>query len=98
MIYCFDFDGTLCTNTYGKYHEAEPLLQRIDVVNNLYFEGHIIKIFTARGTGTGLDWEQLTKLQLSSWGIEYHELIMGKPEADFFIDDRGLSDIAFFND
>ena len=36
MIYCFDLDGTLCTDTFGEYNNAEPLLERIDFVNKLY--------------------------------------------------------------
>ena len=32
----------------------------------------------------------LTKMQLDIWGCKYHELIMGKPHADLFIDDKGI--------
>ncbi len=42
--------------------------------------------------------QPLTKMQLSIWGCKYHELIMGKPHADHFIDDKGVSDHAFFKD
>ena len=24
--YCFDIDGTICTNTWGEYEDAEPFL------------------------------------------------------------------------
>lgn len=91
MIYCFDIDGTLCTNTHGRYEEAEPMAERIAVVNALYEKGHTIKLFTARGTVTGIDWRQLTELQLAQWKVKYHELLFGKPEADIFIDDRGFN-------
>ena len=40
----------------------------------------------------------LTKQQLDDWGVKYHELIMGKPHADFFIDDKAWPDKVFFND
>lgn len=90
MIYCFDIDGTLCSNTFGAYEEAEPWPDRIATVNLLYDEGHTIKLFTARGTATGKDWRELTERQMRSWGVRYHELILGKPEADLFIDDRAV--------
>ncbi len=36
LIYCFDLDGTLCTNTDGSYELAKPYLDRIRIVNDLY--------------------------------------------------------------
>ncbi len=90
-IYCFDIDGTLCTDTGGKYEMAQPFYERIAVVNSLYRSGHIIKLFTARGTTTGIDWRALTERQLKIWEVSYHELIMGKPEADIFIDDKSFN-------
>jgi phosphoglycolate phosphatase-like HAD superfamily hydrolase len=65
--YCFDLDGTLCTNTEGAYQEAEPLLDRIEKVNELFESGIRIHIFTARGTVTGIDWRALTEEQLKKW-------------------------------
>jgi len=90
MIYCFDIDGTLCTNTEGDYESAKPFYDRIAVVNALYSAGHVIKLFTARGSTTGIDWRKVTEVQLQSWGVIHHELIMGKPEADIFIDDKSF--------
>ena len=34
--------------------------------------------------------------QLKTWGCKFHELQLGKPNADFFIDDKGISDKDFF--
>jgi hypothetical protein len=39
----------------------------------------------------------LTKMQLSIWGCKYHELILGKPSADYYIDDKGVNDNEFFS-
>jgi hypothetical protein len=88
MTYCFDIDGTLCTQTNGDYEGALPFSDRVDVVNELFHAGHTIKLYTARGSTTGIDWREFTARQLHSWGVFYHELIMGKPEADIYIDDR----------
>ena len=96
MIYLFDVDGTLCDNTNGDYTNAEPMLERIAVVNELYSEGHVIKLFTARGATTGQDWRELTEQQMKDWGVNYHKLIMGKPHYDFAIDDKAVSDKVFF--
>ena len=38
----------------------------------------------------------LTKQQLDDWGCKYNELIMGKPHADLFIDDKGINCNDFF--
>lgn len=91
MIYCFDIDGVICTNTWGEYEQAEPIPTLIEQVNRLYDGGERIVLWTARGTTTGIDWRELTEAQLASWGVRYHELEFGKPQADVYIDDRGMS-------
>ena len=94
-IYCFDIDETLCTTQGLEYFEATPKLERIKKVNELYDAGHTIKLYTARGSKTGVDWRKITEYQLSSWGLKYHELKFGKPFADFYIDDKGIIDSDF---
>ena len=91
-VYVFDIDGTICTNTFGEYDKAIPFQERIDGINYLYNKGQTIKMFTARGSTTQKDWTDLTKKQLKHWGVKYHELIMGKPYGDFFIDDKAHND------
>ena len=97
MKYCFDIDGTICSNTNGHYDQAQPIYERINIINKLYDEGNQIIFFTARGTSTKIDWEELTEKQLKEWNVNFHKLIFGKPEADLFIDDKGISDKLFFN-
>ncbi|MBI2953574.1 MAG: hypothetical protein HYY30_04615 [Chloroflexi bacterium] len=91
MIYCFDIDGTLCTNTEGGYREAEPHRDAIAEVNRLYDEGHRILLYTARGATTGIDWRDFTERQLRGWGLSFHALYMGKPTADVYVDDKALN-------
>lgn len=99
MIYCFDLDGTLCTNTNGEYFLAKPLNDRIDKVNLLFNNGHYIIIDTARGATTGIDWLELTKKQLNEWEVKYHELYVGrKLHYDIIVDDKAINDIIFFKD
>jgi hypothetical protein len=97
MIYCFDLDGTLCTNTDGKYETATPFYDRIEIVNKLFNDGNTIIIDTARGSTTKIDWFEVTKNQLHDWGVMYNELRVGvKLNADIFIDDKGINDKIFF--
>jgi hypothetical protein len=41
---------------------------------------------------------ELTREQLMRWGVKYDALFMGKPSADFYIDDKGIKDNDFFAD
>jgi|TARA_R110002126_G_scaffold2803_1_gene15518 hypothetical protein len=105
MTYIFDIDGTICTNTNGKYSTAQPLQDRITIVNKLYDQGHTIHFLTARGMGRSGNstafaydaFEDLTRQQLKEWGVKYHRLFLGKPSGDFYIDDKGIKDEDFFN-
>ena len=88
--YCFDIDGTICS-TNCHYKDAKPYIDIIKFINQLYDEGNYIILFTSRGTKSGKDWHNFTKKQLINWKIKYNELIMGKPQADIFIDDRSVN-------
>tara|TARA_B100000214_G_scaffold315509_1_gene248783 strand:+ start:575 stop:898 length:324 start_codon:yes stop_codon:yes gene_type:complete len=104
--FCFDIDGTICTNTWGDYEDAEPYFDRIDAVNELYDNGFHIIYFTARGMGNcdgnvscAYDmWYTFTHDQLVDWGCKFDELILGKPHADVYVDDKGFPDDLFFKD
>ena len=98
MHYCFDIDGTICNNTNGKYAEAVPRPSVIARVNELFEAGHTIKLFTARGSTSGLDWRELTESQLAEWDVHYHELIMGKPHADIYVDDKSIHPVDWMSD
>ena len=105
MKLCFDLDGTLCTNTYGKYKKAKPYKDMISMLNKYYDMGCTIIIQTARGMGGGKKslfhhervrlaeekWYLLTREQLCEWGVRYHHLRLGKIEADVYIDDKAFA-------
>ncbi len=87
----FDIDGVIAKlRPDNDYSLSEPDTEMIAVINRLYDEGNRIVLHTARGYVTGRDWTELTKKRLAEWGLKYHELIFGKPNADFYIDDRSL--------
>jgi len=99
MIYFIDIDDTICKlGEELKYETATPIESAIYKVNQLYLQGHHIVFWTARGTGSGLDWSELTRSQLESWGVKYHELRFGKPVYDVFIDDKNLNSLDWLNE
>lgn len=100
-----DIDETICyhgspDNKKRKgpvnYSDAKPFLDRIDKINKLYDQGKIIVYWTARGSSTGKKWFHVTYNQLNEWGCKYHELKMGKPSYDLFIDDKNINSEEFF--
>jgi carbamoyl-phosphate synthase large subunit len=90
-IYCIDIDGTICTETYGKYDDCKPISKVINKINELYNNNNTIILYTARGAKSGYNWYDYTKKQIDSWDIKYHTLLMGKPFADFYIDNKAIN-------
>ena len=88
MVVYVDIDGTICSITNGIYTDAKPKKKNIKKINKLYEKGNTIIYWTARGTVTQTDWLELTKNQLDRWGCKYHELKVGKPHYDLWIDDK----------
>ena len=82
-----DIDGTICSQE-KDYANAVPWIEQIEKINKLYDEGHTIIYWTARGSQTGIDWGEVTRIQLVKWGCKYHEVRFGKPEYDMFICDK----------
>ena len=80
------------------FEDSIPYTNRIKKINDLYRSGHTIIYWTARGTSTGIDWELLTKRQLFDWGVMYHEVRLGKPSYDVWIDDKAFNDKHFFGE
>lgn len=98
MIYVFDLDGTLCQTDGRNYLEAVPYPERIAHVNALYDAGNVIIIDTARGSGTGEQWQHRTAVQLNGWGLQYHELRAGvKKFGDIYVDDRAHNAADYFH-
>ena len=84
-----DIDETICNTRRDRdYSKSTPIDEHIQKINRLYDEGHHIVYWTARGSGSGIDWKDLTEKQLSAWGVNHHELRMGKPSYDLLICDK----------
>jgi capsule biosynthesis phosphatase len=104
MIYVFDIDNTICKTIGSDYQNSQPIVERIQKINLLFDNGNIINFHTARGMNTYKSdiqkvynvYYDFTFKQLNSWGVKFHQLIMGKPPADFYIDDKGIKDEDYF--
>jgi hypothetical protein len=95
-----DIDNTIClTSEINRdYTKAEPIVERIKKINELYDQGNTIIYWTARGSRTKTDWSALTVSQLDSWGCKRDNIVFGKPDYDLFIEDKSMHPKDFFND
>lgn len=107
-----DIDGTICNSGLmpdgleGYYEKSVPIMERIAIINEHYDNGDYIVYCTARGMGSSdndateayLKYYDLTRQQLMDWGAKYHELFLGKPAGDIYIDDRASHADDFFGD
>jgi len=97
MIYIVDIDETICVSPPSRnYTLATPISINIQKINKLYEADHTIIYWTARGTGTGIDWRETTEEQFNKWGVKYSELRFGKPAYDLFICDKAINTEIFF--
>lgn len=97
MIIYVDIDETICYYEEKRdYNIAKPYFSRIEKINSLYEQGNTIVYWTARGTVTQENWFNVTLKQLNSWNCKFHELRMGKPAYDLFIDDKNINSETFF--
>ena len=101
-----DIDGTICTQHEHPdfadqpvdYSLAEPITERIKIINELFDKGHHITYWTARGCKSGIDFTELTKDQLLEWGAKYSDLQVGnKPHFDMYICDKSYNAESWFS-
>jgi len=97
-VIAVDLDETLCEATpWWNYTNAQPIKQNIEKVNRLYELGYGIWIYTSRFETD----KKVTEEWLKKHGVKYHRLIMGKPWATHYIDDRAfrsLDEILIFEE
>ena len=87
MQIIIDLDGTICKEM-RQFSRclAEPLPDAVEAVNNLYDAGNTIIIYSSR---TWVEYE-MTVDWLKRHQVKYHQLFMGKPIGDVWIDDRAI--------
>ena len=88
MQIIIDLVGTICTEE-RQFSRclAKPKENAVETVNALYDAGHTIIIYSAR---TWVEYE-MTVDWLARHGVKYHQLFMGKPVGDVWIDDRAIT-------
>jgi len=86
MRIIIDLDGTICTEKSFKNRKQSKLIKGAKTSIDKLYKKNNITIYTARG------WNELktTKSWLKKNKIKYHQLILGKPVGDVWIDDRAL--------
>ena len=97
-IICFDIDNVVCVTKGKNYKNAKPNIPGIKKINQLFSNGYMIKLFTARYMGRNNEnitkakkqGFKMTKDQLKKWKVNYHKLIFGKPSFDLFVDDKSI--------
>ena len=94
-ILCFDIDGTL---VYDLYKNPKAIEKNVTFCNEAYKDGHEIILHTARGMlSNNGDRNKIEALRpyivdtLNSLGVLYHQLILMKPYADLYIDDKSIA-------
>lgn len=105
--FCFDLDNTLVTlpAIKGDYSTVKPIYQNIKLLRYLKKNNHYVIIYTARRMKTfnsnvikvKKNIYNMTKNQLRDFQIPYDELIVGKPYADFYIDDLAINSFDNLN-
>lgn len=92
---CFDIDGTL---VYDLYKNPKAIEKNVKFCNEAYKNGHEIILHTARGMlSNNGDKNKIEALRpyiidtLNSLGILYHQLVLMKPYADLYIDDKSIA-------
>jgi capsule biosynthesis phosphatase len=99
MIYCIDVDDTLCKSNGRDYKSAKLIEPTAARLRTLHSEGHTIILYTARGmlscNGNARLIEDTVRPTLVQWlwdnRVPYKTLVMGKPYADVYVDDKGMS-------
>lgn len=99
-----DIDDTLSFTENRKFLESKPNVEVINKVNELYDKGWKIIIFTARGAKSCSTLEErikkydaITRQWLDANNVHYHDVIFGKPNADYYVDDKNMSIDEFLN-
>lgn len=83
-----DLDNTLtCGEPAWDGIEPTPHIEHIEIIRELYFQGHIIIIHTARLW----EWSCETVGWLIKNKVPFHGIMMGKPGTDYYFDDKNCT-------
>lgn len=97
-----DIDDTIMTSTAEKCHSCGrfqytnpvPNKEVINRINHIRAQGTVIILWTGRGW----DMYQKTIEQIKAAGIDYDQLIMGKPSGIYFDATNAIKTLEEFDD
>ena len=102
--FVIDIDDTICFTNNRDFENSTPNTKVIDKINELYNKGWKIVLFTARGAKSCktieekvLKYWDVTTKWLEKNNVLYNELIFGKMNADYYVDDKNISINEFIN-
>jgi uncharacterized HAD superfamily protein len=87
MQIVIDIDGTICTEKKQFSRSlAKPIEGAMEALQLIKSQGHTIILYSAR---TWAEYE-VTVEWLSRHQMPFDQLILGKPQGDYWIDDRAI--------
>lgn len=96
--FVIDLDDTICFTQNRDFEHSIPYKEVIRKINQLYNKGYEIVIYTARGAKScktlldrELKYRELTEKWLKKHKVKYTKLEFGKPNADYYIDDKNIT-------
>jgi tRNA A-37 threonylcarbamoyl transferase component Bud32 len=95
MIIVVDFDGTLAIGDTSDLENMTPNSSIVKLVNDLYNDGNVINIVTARGSKSCSSIEEKEKKyfnKITNWlkkyNINYNSISFNKEYGDIYLDDK----------
>ena len=102
--FVIDIDDTINFTYNRDFENSKPNKPVIDKINHLYTKGWKIILFTARGAKSCITLEErekkyreITQRWLKKNNVKYTGLMFGKPNADYYVDDKNMSIEEFIN-
>lgn len=102
--FVIDLDDTICFTENRDFKNSKPYQKVIDKINELYDKGWKIIIYTARGAKScvtllerEIKYRGITEAWLHKNNVKYTELVLGKMNADYYVDDKNMTIEEFIN-
>ena len=102
--FVLDMDDTISFTINRDFENSIPNQPVIDKINELYDKGWKIIISTARGAKScptlqdrEIKYRGVTEAWLNTHNVKYHEVLFGKPNADYYVDDKAMTLEEFIN-
>lgn len=96
--FVIDIDDTISFTYNRDFENSEANQPVIDKINELYDKGWQIILYTARGAKScntleerEKKYKEVTEDWLQRHNVRYNELVFGKMNADYYVDDKNIS-------